>query len=139
MTKKKYPLLTSLTSLNSLAHHRKQYSSYFQPLAYCLQHSFNLDVHADPLGTGASMAVCAAIYVNSLDANVGSAQAAVAPPLRGTKQAHYRSASRNGQMGWAGIAPNVNLCPLRELVETLQRKTDRMRFAGLTGPQRRVS
>src|SRR5258705_13221527 len=108
-----WSFVTLLASLNGLSRHRQECLSFFQPLAYRLQHSFNFDVHADPLGTGATMAVCAAIYVNSFDADIGGSQAAVAPPFGGTKQADYWSPGSDGQMGRAGVPTNVDLRPFR--------------------------
>src|SRR6185295_15307703 len=126
-----WSFVSLLTSLNGLAKHRQECFSDFQPLTYCLQHSFNFDIHADPLGAGATMAVCAAIYVKSFDADVGGSQTTVAPPFGRTKQADYWSPGSDGQMRRPGISTNVNLRPLREFVETLQGKTYCPRLAGL--------
>src|ERR1043166_8417473 len=52
-----------------------------QSLAGGLDHARHLDVHADPVRAGATVAVGAAINVRALDADIFGAGASVAPPL----------------------------------------------------------
>ena len=83
--------------------------SWLQSFAHRLKHSLDLNVHADPLRARASVTVCAAVDINSLNADIRRAQTAIAPPFCGPKESNDGRARRDGQVRWAGVSTDINL------------------------------
>lgn len=75
---------------------RQECLSYFQALADSLKHSLNFNVHTNPLRTCPPMAVCSAVDIYSVHANIILSRAAVAPPFCGPKEPYDWGASRDG-------------------------------------------
>src|SRR5882724_13675654 len=112
--------LTKLKTLSRIAlDYNRERPSRLQSLPYRLKHSFDFDVHTDPLGAGSAMAVSATINVYSFNANVARTQTSVAPPFRRTKQANDWRAGGDGQMGRASVSADIDLRAFGQLVETL--------------------
>jgi hypothetical protein len=74
-----------------------------------MQYSLDVNVHADPFGARAPVAINPAINVRSLNTDVVGKGAPVAPPFSWTKQSDHRRASRDSEMSRASIASHVNL------------------------------
>jgi hypothetical protein len=85
------------------------------------------------------MAICAAVDINPLNADVVWMQTTVTPPFRRTKQADNRGARRYGQMRWASVAAYVNFRASSQFVESFQRKAYRVSLARFAGLQNRIS
>jgi hypothetical protein len=85
-----------------------------QPPIDSFKNALNLNVHADPLRTGSSMAVLTAIDIVSFYADIFHARAAVAPPLRWPKQADNRRTSRDRDVRWPGVTTHIDTRAARQ-------------------------
>src|SRR5205823_5006162 len=88
-----------------------------QPFPNRLKHCFNIRIHADPVRTGAAVAIYAAADVVSLYAYVVRVRAAVSPPFCRSEQSDDRSSCRDRQVCRAGVAANVDCRMLCQLIE----------------------
>src|SRR5262249_7651661 len=94
-----------------------------QPLINGLQHSLNINIHANPFGTRAPVAINPAIDVVSFYANVIRIQASVTPPLSRSKKTDDWCPRCYSQVCWPGVATHVDFGLSHQGVEPFQRKT----------------
>src|SRR5438067_746175 len=79
-----------------------------QPMFDRRKDSVDVRVHADPLAARPAMAIDAAVYVGSLDADVVRVDAAVSPPFRRAEKADDRRSGGDGNVRRARVAADVD-------------------------------